>query len=120
MDNILCIHFHNQLIRNSVMYKQIIPANDWFFVAKEAKLNNGQPVIYRIAAWALPEGGEAVIGLIGGIESGGSSLTNSSYNELARLVTVPPIVGVYKHFSELNQVEHAALSKVKNGSPDQW
>ncbi len=78
-----------------VKFSSIIPAEDWFFVFKD---NQGNPVVNRIAVWAMNENSE-VIGLIGGIDVRGSE------NKTQRLVSVPPVSGLYLHKDELSSDE---------------
>lgn len=89
------------------MYKQITPADGWHFVAKEEP--GGKPIVFPIAAWALVEDGSAVIGLVGDVLGGGPDRETSSHKQAARLVSVPPIPGVYKHISGLSEAELATL-----------
>lgn len=87
------------------MYKQISPADGWHFVSKET---NGKPIVFALAAWALVEDGSAVVGLVGDVPGGGSNRESSSHNMTARLVSVPPIEGEYKHISGMTVAEIAA------------
>lgn len=87
------------------MYKQISPADGWHFVAKEA---GGNPIVFALAAWALVEDGSAVIGLIGDVPAGGPDRESSSHKMMARLVSVPPIEGEYKHITGMTVAELAA------------
>jgi len=80
------------------MYKQIIPAEDWFFVSKDT---GGKIVVFRVAAWALQEDGGDVVGLVGHV--------TSEPNRTPRLIPVPPDGGLYKHLSELT------ISELKAG-----
>jgi hypothetical protein len=95
------------------MYKQISPADGWYFVSKDEM--SGQLIVFTLAAWALVEDGSAVIGLVGDVLGGGLKRESSSYKEMARLVTVPPIEGVYKHVSGLTAAE-LAVAKPKASS----
>jgi hypothetical protein len=79
-------------------YKQIIPADGWYFVAKD----NNRLIVFAVAVWALTEAG-AVIGLVGNIKR---DLEDKS---TARLVPVPPIVGSYKLREELSVAEIKAF-----------
>lgn len=86
------------------MYKQIIPATDWFHVEYKKTQNN--LCMYRIVAWGLTEEGQ-VIGLI---SVNGSQQNDGLNNKMARLVTVPPTGGgMYKHRDELSELEREAL-----------
>jgi len=85
------------------MYKQIIPAAEWFYV-EHSKIQDNI-VVYYIAAWALTDAGH-IIGLI----SVHGSHTHDKGNNMARLVTVPPTgSGQYKHRVELSENECKAL-----------
>jgi hypothetical protein len=89
------------------MYKQITPSDGWYFVSKDE--TNGKPIIFAVAAWALVEDGSAVIGLIGEVRGGGQRLPSSSHKSMARLVSVPPIEGTYKHLSTMTPAELGAV-----------
>jgi|ThiBio_inoc_biof_1041523.scaffolds.fasta_scaffold00229_6 hypothetical protein len=89
------------------MYKQITPADGWHFVSKEEP--SGKPIVFPLAAWALVEDGAAVIGLVGDVLGGGPDRESSSHKLVARLVSVPPIEGVYKHVSSMTAAELAAI-----------
>lgn len=89
------------------MYKQLSPADGWHFVSKEE--TRGKPIVLRVAAWTLVEDGSAVIGLVGEVPGGGPNRESSSHNMMARLVSVPPIEGVYKHISGMTSAELAAV-----------
>jgi hypothetical protein len=90
-----------------VMYKQIMPADGWHFVAKH---DTGERlIVFPLAGWALVDDGAAVIGLIGDVPGGGPKRESSSHKSMARLVSVPPIEGMYKHLSTMSQGELEAL-----------
>ena len=84
-------------------YKQIIPADGWFFVAQD----HDKFIVFPLAVWALTEDG-SVIGLIGNV-LGGAEHESSSYKSTVRLVAVPPIVGSYKRRDELSASEIEAI-----------
>lgn len=86
------------------MYKQIIPAEGWHFVAND--LSNGKPIVFPIAAWGLQEEG-SVIGLVGNVSGGGHMEPNS--NRILKLIAAPPIQGMYKHTSTMTADELAAV-----------
>ena len=86
------------------MYKQIIPATDWFYIEYHKEMDTLG--MYHLAAWGLTETEGHVIGLI--------SVTGSQRfdkeNKMARLVSVPPNeIGYYKHRDELSFLEKEAL-----------
>jgi hypothetical protein len=89
------------------MYRQISPADGWHFVSKEE--GSGKPIVFTLAAWALVEDGSAVIGLVGNVPGGGPERESSSHKMMARLVSVPPIEGEYKHVSGMTVAELAAV-----------
>lgn len=89
------------------MYKQIMPAEGWHFVSKDEQ--SGKFNVHTLAAWALTEEGDAVIGLIGDVRGGGHQLESSSHKRMVSLVSVPPIVGMYKHISAMTAAELAAI-----------
>ncbi|MGL5845371.1 MAG: hypothetical protein ACRCYG_01985 [Aeromonas veronii] len=72
-------------------FKQIMPADGWYFRHETAQ-QNGEFVLYRLAAWALTHDGK-VIGLVA---------ANFQDQRPQRLITVPPVAGVYKHTDDLN------------------
>ncbi len=57
-----------------------------------------------LAAWALVEDESSVIGL-GGDVVGGDNHKGSSYKQSVRLVTVPPLEGIYKHIDCMSATE---------------
>lgn len=84
------------------MYKQIMPATDWFYVDFVKAENT--ITLYPLAAWALTDDIK-VIGLIS--VPGTQQVTE---DPIARLVSVPPSTsGHYKHREELSQNEITAL-----------
>lgn len=93
------------------MYKQISPAEGWYFVGK------GVPatplIVFPIAAWALTEKGDAVVGLVGDVLNGGADQGHRAedYRAVAHLISVPPIPGMYRHESCLTAEERAAALK---------
>lgn len=89
------------------MYKQISPADGWHFVSKDQV--NGKPTVFKVAAWALLEDGSSVIGLVGDVPGGGPNRESSSHNMSARLVSVPPIEGEYKHVNSMTAAEIEAV-----------
>jgi hypothetical protein len=78
----------------------IIPAKDWFFVFKGTQ---GKSVVNRIAVWAMNESGE-VMGLIGGIDVRGNE------NTTQKLVSIPPVPGLYLHKDQLSPDELNSLN----------
>jgi hypothetical protein len=96
-----------ELDKEVVMYKQIMPADGWHFVAKDD--TSERLIVYPLAGWALVDDGSAVIGLVGDVLGGGPKRESSSHKSMARLVSVPPIEGTYKHMSAMTQAELAAL-----------
>lgn len=86
------------------MYKQIIPATDWFYIEQHKEMDT--LTIYHLAAWGLTETEGHVIGLI----SVAGSQRFDKENKMARLVSVPPNqIGSYKHRDELSLIEKKAL-----------
>lgn len=75
--------------------KQISPCSDWFYVGP------ADDIIFEVAAWALHDNGE-VVGLIS------AGATND--NNIARLVTPPPVGGTYVHLSALTGDQKFKLS----------
>ncbi|STX52474.1 Uncharacterised protein [Legionella busanensis] len=92
------------------MYKQIIPATDWYYVEYQDKQDS--LVVFPLAAWALTEEDNYIIGLI----SISHSQQDDKENKMPRLVSVPPTGGgLYKHKDELNEAELKAFASHKNG-----
>jgi hypothetical protein len=85
-------------------YSQISTAADWYFV-QLADENSQGIVVYPVAVWALGVDGN-VIGLIS-VPNGGPSPTSTP--RVCRLIPPPPVRGLYKHESELNDLERTAL-----------
>ncbi|MCS3459119.1 hypothetical protein [Aeromonas sp. BIGb0445] len=83
---------------NEQGYKQIMPADGWHFRHETAQ-QNGDFVMYRLAAWALTHDGN-VIGLVA---------ANFQDQQPQRLFSVPPVPGVYKHADELTKYEKQYL-----------
>lgn len=81
------------------MYRQILTADEWYFVTRDA--TSGAPSVLKLAAWALLDGSATVIGLVGNVRGGGMCCASSSHRNMATLVTVPPLEGQYKHLSDL-------------------
>lgn len=75
--------------------KQISPCTDWFYVGDSAE------VIFQVAVWALHEDG-GVVGLV--------SAGATTGNNIATLVTPPPIGGKYIHASELTGEQKFRIS----------
>lgn len=65
-------------------------------------LDDDDPTVFVIAAWALTNEG-TVIGLIGQCPVGGP--TDVTKRETPRLLPVPPVSGIYKHVSTLTAKE---------------
>ena len=84
------------------MIRQITSADGWFFVTREAETE--KLMVFPIAAWALS--GESVIGLVGDTSTGGGILDEQT----PRLVTVPPMTGMYKHLSTLSDEEVSKIN----------
>ncbi|QIE91120.1 MULTISPECIES: hypothetical protein [Pseudomonas] len=84
-----------------MIYKQIIPAQDWYFVHASAQVG-GAPVVYQLVCWAVVTAGEKdeVIGLIAPGLSDGKGIT-----------TVPPVPGRYLHREQLSDAELKVVSK---------
>lgn len=98
------------------MYKQIIPAQDWFFLTYDPDQRTLS--IFCLAAWGLTEEG-IVIGLV----SVSNSQRHDTDNKCARLVTVPPITGYYKCKDELTELESRVIKQggyLKGVSEEQW
>ncbi len=86
------------------MYTKIVPATDWFFVHPDVLAKN-PPTVWHLAAWGLTSEGE-VVGLVGafGAEQGRDGVA-------PKLVSVPPVPGVYLHRDQLTEVEREQLRK---------
>ncbi|MFK0665720.1 hypothetical protein [Aeromonas salmonicida] len=87
---------------NEQGFKQIMPADGWYFRHETAQ-QNGDFVMYRLAAWALTHDGN-VIGLVA---------ANFQDQQPQRLFGVPPVPGVYKHAEELTKAERDYLLRSK-------
>lgn len=80
----------------SCVYKSIAgAAGDWFYV-QTVNVKNNDPIVFRVAAWALTEDGR-VVGLVA--TGGGSQVANVS----PRLFSAasPGVEGDYFHRSQL-------------------
>lgn len=84
-----------------MVYKQIIPAQDWYFVHPSAR-EGGDPVAYQLVCWAVREvdGKDEIVGLIAPGFSDGKGIT-----------TVPPVQGRYLHREQLTEAELKVVSK---------
>ncbi|HGB2244981.1 TPA: methionyl-tRNA formyltransferase [Salmonella enterica subsp. enterica serovar Aberdeen] len=81
-------------------YKQLIPAQDWYF--RHFTDQSDYPVIvYQLAAWALTEEG-SITGLV--------AIYDPKEGK-AKLVTPPPVKGNYLHRDQLTDKELAASRK---------
>ncbi|CAM2164605.1 conserved hypothetical protein [Burkholderia latens] len=74
--------------------QSLSPCADWFYVATGSR---DEDIVFRVAAWAVLESGE-VVGMIAA--SGAATDDN-----VARLVTPPPIKGGYKHIDTLTDAQ---------------
>ncbi|MBF4800254.1 methionyl-tRNA formyltransferase [Aeromonas hydrophila] len=90
---------------NEQGFKQIMPADGWYFRHETAQ-QNGTFVMYPLAAWALTYDGN-VIGLIA---------ANFQDQQPQRLFGVPPVPGMYKHADELTPAEKNYLMNIKLSS----
>lgn len=98
------------------MYKQIIRAQDWVFIAYDSDRQTLS--LFCLAAWALTEEGHTI-----GLISVSDSQRFDTSVECARLVTVPPIKGYYKCMAELSDIEHKAFKQggfLKDVSKEYW
>jgi len=91
-----------------VAYQQITPAQDWVYVQLPIEPQY-EIVVYPVAVWAMNEDGQ-VVGLIS-VPGGGH--TDKIMGPTCRLVSPPPLRGVYKHFRELDKNEVQALETNK-------
>lgn len=89
---------------NTMGYKSVVAALDWVFVVLPVPPGN-ELIVWRIAAWALSEQGD-VVGLVS-VRGGGQG--DEVMGKTCRLVAPPPLRGIYKHISELDQDEKTAL-----------
>jgi hypothetical protein len=87
-----------------MMYSQIVPTSDWYFVHENVDAKSKPYTVYPVAVWALSEGSD-VIGLI---HAGGLPVENG---QTPKLITPPPIQGNYLHLSELTSEQLRCLSK---------
>lgn len=69
------------------------------------KDHQGEIIHFPLAGWAVIEGtkeeGDTVIGMVSAMGGGDN---NSVMPGICRLVTVPPVLGSYKHKNELDQL----------------
>lgn len=86
-------------------YKSIASVSDWYFVSSPIPPQN-ELIVWHLAAWALTAEGE-VIGLVS-VPGGGPD--DTVMGKTCRLVSVPPLKGVYKQRAELSPDEHTALA----------
>ncbi|MBU2816620.1 hypothetical protein HF282_03825 [Acidithiobacillus ferrooxidans] len=86
--------------------KQIVSANDWFFVGPTH--DDKGKIVFPLAAWALHEDG-AVVGMISVPHASLATTEKASTpaSVQCRLVGAPPI-GMYKHLNELTESDLAA------------
>lgn len=84
--------------------KMLFPANDWFFVSLPTE-HQGVSV-FRLAAWQHDDEGR-VVGLV--------SVPGGGGGKQCRLLSVPPVRGIYKHKAELTDEEKASFSACKDG-----
>lgn len=77
------------------MFKQLIPAENWYFRHDNAPGSNGVSTVYQLAAWGLTEEGE-VVGLVA---------VRDCETQRAKLVTPPPVPGDYLHREQLSEEE---------------
>lgn len=89
-------------------YTNIIPSQDWLCVLLPVPPLN-ELVVWRVAVWAKTENDE-IIGLIS-VAGGGPD--DKTMGSLCHLIPPPPQYSVYKHISELNENEQAALKSRK-------
>ena len=108
------LNFFDQHEGIKMAIKQMIDAKDWFFV-NELNLPHHQALtVWYVAAWALHDDGK-IIGMIS-VPNSDAFHTNEEGkskirdNWTARLVTVPPTGGIYKHREELTEEEKKALA----------
>ncbi|WP_301255418.1 hypothetical protein [Eleftheria terrae] len=81
----------------SERFSSLSPCSDWFYAAKGTR---DECIVFRIAAWALTEEGEAV-----GLVSASSATTSAN---VSCLVAPPPIGGRYLHVSQLDEEQRNA------------
>ena len=76
-------------------------AANWFFV----HVNHDQTgyVSHRIAAWGVNENDEPV-GLIGNVQVGTQII------KAYRLVGVPPVPGMYRHYNDMTEAEKRSVT----------
>ncbi|MFK4706167.1 hypothetical protein ABIC83_003006 [Roseateles asaccharophilus] len=79
--------------------KSFSPCSDWFFVFQDTQ---GKTVNYRLSGFAVIEDDtkdtDRVVGMVA-VTGGGDS---SAMPGTCALSTVPPVVGTYKHLSEID------------------
>ena len=80
--------------------KNIIPADDWFFVISETS-NGVKMIVWRLAAWGISSEDEEVVGLVSVVGGGDNSVMKGT----CHLVAIPPLEGTYKHLIELTPDE---------------
>lgn len=79
-------------------YKQLVPANDWYYVFYDV---NDKPIVQQIAVWAETDDG-SIIGLIA---------IYDGLKKQPRLTCTPPIEGYYLHKEQLSEDELIAATK---------
>lgn len=84
------------------MYTTIIPATDWFFVTNN--LSDETPLVWPLAAWGVKADVGHVIGLVSVLGGGKNAVMPGT----CRLVSVPPLQGIYKHRADLSERESRA------------
>lgn len=89
-------------------YCKIQPATDWFFVIEPSEYSKAL-IVWRLALWGITADEGHVIGLVS-VPGGGHE--DKIMHGTCRLLSVPPIRGIYKHYSELNCDE---IEAIKNG-----
>ncbi|MEO7326474.1 MAG: hypothetical protein ABIW82_16770 [Dokdonella sp.] len=83
-------------------YISIASAQDWFYV-----IHKKETIVWRVAMWALQQGGEEVIGLVA------NPIIEDEINPMIRgakkFLTTPPLPGTYKHRMDLTAEELACI-----------
>lgn len=88
--------------------KSITPATDWVLVTRTDEPLN-EVIAWRVAVWCIEE--DKVIGLISSLNGGPDDHVGG---RVPRLIGPPPLRSMYKHISELDELETLSL---KTGKP---
>jgi hypothetical protein len=97
-------------------YISIASAHDWYYVIPRTATVKDLTV-WPLAVWALNADGGEIIGLVSNPLSDEDQ--KAMGQRVQKLLTIPPLPGVYKHRAELTLEEQEALRAIHEGY-DAW